>query len=29
VYEQQADIQLGGFFGGIAAKIKQSTENMK
>mmetsp|Transcript_11892 Transcript_11892/g.25534 ORF Transcript_11892/g.25534 Transcript_11892/m.25534 type:complete len:570 (-) Transcript_11892:2455-4164(-) len=28
-YEQQADIELGGFFGGIAAKMKASTDNVK
>lgn len=29
VYEQQADIALAGFFGGIAAKFKASSDNMK
>ncbi|KAL6754017.1 molecular chaperone [Haematococcus lacustris] len=29
VYEQQADIHLSGFFGGIAAKMKASTDSMK
>jgi hypothetical protein len=29
VYEQQAEIRLAGFFGGLAARAKASTENMK
>ena len=29
VYEQQANIYLGGFFGGIAAKWKATNENFK